>query len=123
MAAAACIFAIFVLLEVRRAVRPRETVRAAFYAPPRRCATISRPTHLTIVTDRSDRSTERRPVSPIPFICHTCGADFSLATRVLALIDCELYCPECGSPAVQADLLYPHGYGPRLIDEPEAEAS
>lgn len=123
MAAAACGFGIFVLLEVRRAIDPRETEAAAASAPPRHSATDSRPTDLTTVRDKSDRSTERRPVSPIPFICHACGASFSLTTRALTLMDYELDCPECGSPAVQADLLYPLGDGPRLIDELEAEAS
>jgi len=59
----------------------------------------------------------------IPFVCHSCGASFSLTTRALTLVDYELDCPECGSPAVQADLLFPLGQGPRLIEEPEAEAS
>jgi hypothetical protein len=102
---------------------PREIERAAVSSPHDHRATDSRPTDLTTLTDRRDRSTERRPVSPIPFICHACGASFSLTTRALTLIDYELDCPECGSPAVQADLLYPHGEGPRLIDELEAEAS
>jgi hypothetical protein len=123
MTAAACGFGIFVLLEVRRAMRPRMTEQAAVAAPARHSATDSGPTDLTTVTCRCDRSTERRPVSPIPFICHACGASFSLTTRALTLIDYELDCPECGSPAVQADLLYPLGDGPRLIDELEAEAS
>jgi hypothetical protein len=62
-------------------------------------------------------------VSPIPFFCHECGGDFSVATRILTLLDDELACPFCGSPAVQADLLHPPGHGPLFIEELKAEAS
>jgi len=123
MAAAACGFGVFVLLELFRALGPRTTAGHRFSAPPGTGRADPRPTHLTSLRDKRDRPTERRPVSPIPFICHTCGASFSLTTRALTLVDYELDCPECGSPAVQADILYPIGHGPRLIDEPEAEAS
>jgi hypothetical protein len=122
MAAAACGLGIFVLLELRRALRPRASAGGAPLTPARSSVAGLRPTYLNPATNRRDRSTERRPVSPIPFVCHACGAGFSLTTRALTLIDYELDCPECGSPAVQADLLYPLGHGPRLI-EPEAEAS
>jgi hypothetical protein len=123
MAAAACSFVVFVLLELRRVVRPHSARRSAPAVLAHPAAAGSSPAWPRPLTRSEDRPTERRLVSPIPFICHDCGAGFSMTTRALTLVDCELDCPECGSPAVQADLLYPVGHGPRLIGEPEAEAS
>jgi hypothetical protein len=115
----------FVLLEARRALYARATGPASLPAWSRRQGRDPRPSGwpLAVVDLKRELSTERRQVSPIPFTCHQCGADFTLTTKALALIEYDLDCPECGSPAVQADLLYPLGQGPRLIEELEAEAS